>query len=62
MILIRFAQKRVVKHRYSYSIVISDHTLLPTTGKVIDKVGFYVPFVDRLSNQYIVVNMDLLSF
>lgn len=60
--LIRFAKKKVVKHHYHYTIVISDHRALPTTGRIVQKVGFYNSFVDKLSNQYLVVNIDLIAF
>lgn len=61
MIVIRLAKERVGINQI-YFIVVSNHTTSPTSGRILEKIGFYKPVADKLSNKYFYVNFDRLSF
>ena len=61
MIVIILAKEKVGTNQI-YFIVVSNHTTAPTSGRILEKIGFYKPVADKLSNKYFYVNFDRLSF
>lgn len=61
MILIRL-KKVSLNNNLSYSIVVSSKQISPNSNKFIEKIGFYKPLVDKLSNKYIFLDVDRLLF
>jgi len=61
MILIRL-KKISLNNNLSYSIVVSSKQISPNSNKFIEKIGFYKPLVDKLSNKYIFIDVDRLLF
>jgi len=61
MILIRL-KKVSSNNNLSYSIVVSSKQISPNSNKFIEKIGFYKPLVDKLSNKYIFLDVDRLLF
>jgi ribosomal protein S16 len=62
MILLRLVRKAIKKKLHFYSIVISDNTLSPSSGRVIARVGWYSCLTDKLNNRYVYVDMDVIGF
>jgi len=61
MILIRL-KRQSLDDKLTYAIVVSSSKLAPSSGKFIEKIGYYHPLVDNWSNKYIYVDFDRLSF
>lgn len=61
MILIRL-QRTTINKNTTYSIVVCSNKIAPVRGKIIEKIGFYKPIIDKLSNKYFFVDFDRLSF
>ena len=61
MISIRL-KKVALRDNLHYSIVVASHTKAPSSGKFIEKIGFYKPLTDKWSNKYVYVDFDRLSF
>lgn len=61
MILVRL-KKVALNNNLSYSIVVSSNKISPNSNKFIEKIGFYRPLVDKLSNKYIFIDVDRLLF
>lgn len=61
MILIRL-KRRSFGDQLTYSIVVSSNQIAPSSGKFIEKIGYYNPLVGRWSNKYIFIDFDRLKF
>lgn len=61
MILIKL-QKITSNQNTVYSIVVCSNKIAPVRGKIIEKIGFYKPVFDKLSNKYFFIDFDRLSF
>ena len=61
MISIRLKRKSSNKN-LTFSIIVVFSTESPTSGKFIEKIGFYKPIADNWSNKYLFVNVDRLLY
>ncbi len=61
MILIRL-KRRSFGDQLTYSIVVSSNQVAPSSGKFLEKIGYYKPIIDRWSNKYIFLDFDRLKF
>ncbi len=55
-------QKHYSKKKLFYSIIVVSDIMKPSTGKFIEKIGFYNPIKDSWSNKIIFVDSNRLYF
>lgn len=61
MITIRL-KKKFSNKNLSFSIIAVFSTTAPTSGKLLEKIGFYRPIVDVWCNKYVFMDVDRLLF
>ena len=55
-------QKHYSKSKLFYSIIVVSDIMKPSTGKFIEKIGFYNPIKDDWSNKIIFIDSNRLYF
>lgn len=62
MISIKLKKNIRGKNKIYYSIIVVSSKLPPSSGKFIEKIGFYNPLISKWSNKSVYINFDRLSF
>ena len=62
MISIKFKKQLYSNNRIFYLIVIVSTKIKPSSGKFIEKIGYYNPSLNKWSHKSIYINMDRLFF
>lgn len=55
-------QKHFSKKKLFYNIIIISSTMKPSSGKFIEKIGFYNPLVDSWSHKSVFIDLNRLFF